>query len=59
MIKLLIKNLKNLIFLPILLAFNLIILVPALIVILCRKIDKQATSMDKEVTSTLYKWFRK
>lgn len=59
MIKLLIKNIKNLIFVPFLLAFNIMILVPALIVVLAKKINKQATAIDGEVTSKLYKWFRK
>lgn len=59
MIKLIIKNIKNLFFVPILLVFNIIILVPALLLVLCRKINKQAIAIDSEITSTLYKWFRK
>ena len=53
-----IRLLKQLIFIPLLAVFNLVILIPALLVILARKIDKQAIALDKEVTASLYKIFR-
>jgi len=52
------RIIKYLLFLPLLGVFNVLILLPALLLIFGRKVDKMAQQIDSEVTSYIHKKFR-